>query len=790
MSRSIQLESLDDSTQNWDNNIPQLKRFEDFKTIDWINDNLQSNKRKLLLNENTQTSFKLLNFYKSLQTYIILTAVGITIGFVAGSLNIVTEYLSNIRTGYCASHFYLNKNFCCWGELEESKCTDWVHYSNSFPPFNYAIYILISLTLSFTACSLVLNYAPLAAGSGISEIKCIVSGFTLSGFLSTWTFLMKAIGLPLAIASGLSVGKEGPSVHYAVCIGSIISKIFLKTHFSSKNDSKTSSSLTFKNILVASSAAGVAVAFGSPMGGVLFSIEEISNMFKLSTMWESYYCSLVAVFILKLMNPFRTGQVVMFEVIYDQDWHFFEIPFFIILGLFGGIYGIIISKYNIKMVSFRKKFLGINLALKEVLFLALITSAISYFNDFLKLDMTEGMQILFEACNETFENHKICHLNSKPKILKTLFTLIFATLIRMVLIVFTYGCKVPAGIFVPSMACGATFGRALGVLVQIWHQNHPESKYFTTGCLADNSKCITPGTYAFLGAGAALSGITHLTVTVVIIMFELTGAVKYIIPTMITVAVTKIINDKYGKGGIADQMIVFNGLPFIDPHEEHDFFEHLVSDAMTKKIVSLPQHGLTYKQLSVIVADTSFQTFPVIESKGNPVICGIIGRDEVITVIQNAQSKGAIDLNSECLFSSTTIASSSNNSRNKSDHLNFQHYINDAPLTVELDTPLETVLDLFHKVGPKCILVEHEGLLQGLLTRKDILKYEYHLHHTLADSHDSASELKFAKDDLIWDRIQHIDELLNSVYHKLKDRVSTRISRGRYTQLDNRHMTE
>lgn len=778
---SIQLESIDEP-HNWNNDIPQLKRFEDFKTIDWVSDNLQSNKRKLLLAENTKTSFKLLNIYQSLQNYIILTVTGIAIGFVAGSLNIVTEYLSNIRTGYCSSHFYLNKNFCCWGELEESKCTDWVHYS-SFGPFNYAMYILISLMLSFTACSLVLRYAPSAAGSGISEIKCIVSGFTLSGFLSTWTFLMKAIGLPLAIASGLSVGKEGPSVHYAVCVGSIISKLFLKTRFNAKNEFTTSSSLTFKNILVASSAAGVAVAFGSPMGGVLFSIEEISNMFKLSTMWESYYCSLVAVFILRLMNPFRTGQVVMFEISYNQDWHFFEIPFFIILGLFGGIYGTVISKFNIKMVSFRKKYLG-NYAMKEVLFLTLTTSVISYFNDFLKLDMTEGMQILFEACNDIFENHKICYLTSNYKIFNILSTLTIATTIRMVLIVFTYGCKVPAGIFVPSMACGATFGRALGILVQVWHRNHPDSGYFTTGCLADNTKCITPGTYAFLGAAAALSGITHLTVTVVVIMFELTGALKYIIPTMITVAVTKLVNDKFGKGGIADQMIVFNGLPFIDPHEDHDFFDHPVDDAMATKVVTIPQRGLTYRQLSVIIADTDFQAFPIIDSAENPVLRGTIGRDELITVIQKATAKGTIDQNAECLFRIASNHSTSSLNSSKITTIDFQHYINQAPLTVDLNTPLERVLDLFHKVGPKCILIEREGLLKGLITRKDILKYEYYLHHIVSSHHDDPNELKFSKDEIIWDRIQHVDGYLTSVFDKFINRVS---SRGRYTEIDNRN---
>jgi chloride channel 3/4/5 len=111
---------------------------------------------------------------------------------------------------------------------------------------------------------LVKSFAPYAAGSGISEIKCIIAGFVMKGFLSATTLSIKSIGLPLSIASGLSVGKEGPSVHYAVCTGNVISRFFNKYR---RNAAKT------REILTASAGTGVAVAFGSPIGGVLFSLE-------------------------------------------------------------------------------------------------------------------------------------------------------------------------------------------------------------------------------------------------------------------------------------------------------------------------------------------------------------------------------------------------------------------------------------------------------------------------------------------------------------------------------------
>ena len=110
-------------------------------------------------------------------------------------------------------------------------------------------------------------------------------------------------------------------------------------------------------------------------------------------------------------------------------------------------------------------------------------------------------------------------------------SLLFSTVMRTFLVIISYGCKVPAGIFVPSMAIGASFGRMVGILVQALYETFPNSRFFA-GCEPD-VPCITPGTYAFLGAGAALSGIMQITVSVVVIMFELTGALTYILPTMV-----------------------------------------------------------------------------------------------------------------------------------------------------------------------------------------------------------------------------------------------------------------
>ena len=62
-------------------------------------------------------------------------------------------------------------------------------------------------------------FAPYASGGGIPEIKTILSGFIIRGFLGKWTLLIKSIGIMLSVAAGLSLGKEGPMVHITICIG-------------------------------------------------------------------------------------------------------------------------------------------------------------------------------------------------------------------------------------------------------------------------------------------------------------------------------------------------------------------------------------------------------------------------------------------------------------------------------------------------------------------------------------------------------------------------------------------
>jgi chloride channel 3/4/5 len=417
----------------------------------------------------------------------------------------------------------------------------------------------------------------------------------------------------------------------------------------------------------------------------------------------------------------------MFQVRYDRSWHFFEVIFYVILGIFGGLYGAFVIKWNLRAQAFRKKYLT-KYALLEATLLAIGTAIICYPNMFLRIDMTESMEILFLECEGAEDYNGLCDRENRWKMV---ISLTLATILRIFLVIISYGCKVPAGIFVPSMAIGASFGRTVGILVQALHEAYPQSVFFSA--CAPDVPCITPGTYAFLGAGAALSGIMHITVSVVVIMFELTGALTYILPTMIVLGVTKVVSELFGKGGIADRMIWFNGFPFLDKKEDHTFGVP-VSQVMTSEVIALPTTGLSMKNIEHMLKEDKYQGFPIVEDASSKFLVGYIGRTELRYAIDRVKRDRSISPSAKCFFSpSATLnpitppasAASITFEGMASSSVDFSRFIDATPVTVHPRLPLETVMELFRKIGPRVILIEYHGKLTGLVTIKDCLKYQF-----------------------------------------------------------------
>jgi chloride channel 3/4/5 len=121
---------------------------------------------------------------------------------------------------------------------------------------------------------------------------------------------------------------------------------------------------------------------------------------------------------------------------------------------------------------------------------------------------TELVYNLFAECKAGSPNtHSgICVLNPPEQALPVIRSLIIAMVVKAALTVVTFGIKVPAGIFIPTLGVGACAGRILGILVQWMQMTHPNKGIF--GSCGGNLDCVIPGLYAMVGAAAALSGVT------------------------------------------------------------------------------------------------------------------------------------------------------------------------------------------------------------------------------------------------------------------------------------------
>lgn len=272
-----------------------------------------------------------------------------------------------------------------------------------------------------------------AAGSGVAEVRVILSGFVLHGFLGLKTLLIKTIGLILSVSSGLSLGKEGPYVHVATCVGNIACRIFEKYD---RNDAKR------REVLSAAAAAGVAVAFGAPLGGVLFGLEEVAYFFPAKTLFRTFFCCITAALTLKFLNPYGTHKIVMFQVKYQVDWEFFELGGFIFVGVVGGAAGALFikaSKYwakSFRRISYIKRF-----PILEVLLVSLFTGLVSYWNPLTKLPVAELLLNLASPCDGSDSNRDelgLCpnSVGDIPGILRTLF---LAFLVKGFLTTITFG---------------------------------------------------------------------------------------------------------------------------------------------------------------------------------------------------------------------------------------------------------------------------------------------------------------------------------------------------------------
>ncbi|KAL1992758.1 hypothetical protein VTN49DRAFT_3514 [Thermomyces lanuginosus] len=706
----------DDGPLDW--HVEGLGRrvgYDDFTAIDWIFEYTKERQRKRLLYSSGQGFLgHLRQVLDATYVWIVLVATGVSVGLIAACITIASDWLGDIKEGYCRSdrgivQFYLNRSFCCWGHEDLSECVGWVSWGKALNlktaagryAAEYFLFVLFSVVFACCACILVLTYARYAKHSGIPEIKTVLGGFVIRRFLGGWTLIIKSLGLCLAVGSGMWLGKEGPLVHVACCCANIMMKPF---------DALNNNEARKREIFSAAAAAGISAAFGAPIGGVLFSLEQLSYYFPDKTMWQSFVCATVAAVTLQALNPFHTGKIVLYQVTYIRDWQNFEIVPFMLLGILGGIYGGLFIKVNLKLAKWRKSW-SRSYPLLEVGLVSIITALISFPNKFMRAQTSELVYQLFAECaNRADDPLGLCKKGAAS--FGVIALLLMAAVLGYLLASVTFGLEIPAGIILPSLAIGALYGRAFGIAVEIWQNAYPDLFIFSS-CVPD-TPCITPATYAIIGAASALGGATRMTVSIVVIMFELTGALTYVIPIMLAVMLSKWSGDTFGRRGIYEAWIHLQEYPFLDHKDDRPLPDVTASKIMTHvdDLTVIPATGHTISSLNKLLAETSYRGFPVVLDTTDPVLLGYISRNELSFALKTPSAQ-KLPAETQVFFVHQPYA-------DPRETLDLRPWMDQTPITLNCHTPFLIVLGMFQRLGLRYVLFVHKGILRGLATKKDI----------------------------------------------------------------------
>ncbi|XP_057196556.1 chloride channel protein 1 isoform X2 [Triplophysa rosa] len=493
-------------------------------------------------------------------------------------------------------------------------------------------YPIILVVFASLFCHLV---SPQAIGSGIPELKTILRGVVLKEYLTLKAFVAKVIGLTAGLGSGMPIGKEGPFVHIASICAAVLSKIM--SIFTGVYENPYG----YTDILTVGCAVGVGCCFGTPLGGVLFSIEVTSTYFAVRNYWRGYFAATFSAFIFRVLSVWNKDSVTitaLFRTNFRMDFPFDlqELPAFAIIGISCGFLGAFFVYLNRQVVLIMRRQTALTrfLTKHRLLYPGVVTLIIASFTFPPGFGQFMAGELMPRECiNSLFDNFtwtKISGSTMPPGLGRSAAWLhpqvsVFVILLLFFIMKFWMSAvsttmPVPSGAFMPVFILGAAFGRLVGEIM---------ATLFPNGILFDGIVYqILPGGYAVIGAAAMTGAVTH-TVSTAVICFELTGQISHILPMMVAVILANMVAQGL-QPSLYDSIIQVKKLPYlpelgIGHISKYNIF---VEDIMVKKIKFLSPQS-TYRELNELLDSTSLKTIPLVDSKESMILLGSIERCEL-----------------------------------------------------------------------------------------------------------------------------------------------------------------
>ena len=662
-------------------------------------------------------------------------------------------------------------------------------------------------------------YQPAAAGSGIPEIIGFLNGTRIKDIFKLQTLIVKFLSCAFAVGCGMPVGYEGPMIHLGSLVAAGVSQ-FKSTTFDCTLPffSRFRNSEDRRNFISAGAAAGIASAFGAPVGGLLFAMEEVSSFWKNKLSWQVFFCCMVATFTTDLLNSSFHG----FK--YKGDFGLFKPKFIskdlmavnviavvpaIMLGILGGLLGSAFTHLNLVIARWRKqimakikgKHLKNIVRMGETVTILLIVSTVHIFlpaiigctpmsctytkgdNDALdknvcyttnKSESSTEVNVKFYDCpsgeyfmdsfngsskmlrNGTFSEsatlfygtgeQAVYHLFSKNTHKQFGYTSMAVMLvIYFVLSCWSAGAYISCGIVVPMLLIGGLYGRMIGRLL-VDQFGIQEDKYWAW---------MDPGAFALLGSVSFFAGVTRLTMSLTVIMVEITNDIHQLLLIMITIMVAKWTGDLLTHP-LYHALLEFKCIPFLTPEPllmrtdgsvlNLDLFT--TQDAMTSPVKTVNIFASVHS-ISKLLLGNTHGGFPVVKSLGENLentFCGEITRLE----LRNLMTRPELFIMKSDFSTTVRMPHVSDimhphfRVSKKSPHLatdellqqymneplycdyyvNLSPYINDSGVCVLQQFSIHRAYTLFRTLGLRQMtVVNHTNQVVGTISRKDLMGF-------------------------------------------------------------------
>ncbi|NJS09026.1 MAG: universal stress protein [Microcoleus sp. CSU_2_2] len=417
----------------------------------------------------------------------------------------------------------------------------------------------VGLLGGFLTGFLVERWAPETAGSGIPHVKAALAGVNLS--LNLRVAVAKLLSTILAVGSGLTLGRQGPTVQIGASLADWIGHLM-------------PTSPDYRRQLIAcGAAAGLAAGFNAPIAGVLFVVEELLHDVSGLTLGTAIIASFIGAVVSQLLG----GDSLNLDLQeYPTSFLAQEIPFYVLLGVLAGLLGALFSKGIIASLQFNRKTL--KLALPWRIALAGFICG-----------------LVIAALPENFRNNTGLReflLTGEA----TGITSLIAFIAHFFLTIISAASGAPGGLFAPSLVLGSALGHMVGIVQANW---------LGIGL---------PVTYALAGMGAFFCAVSRAPITAVVIVFEITADFKLVLPLMIGSVVAYLVAEKVDSGSLYDRLLEFNGIHLTKNKPAVDSLSDLYAANVMQRQVETLSSLLTFDEVMQAFSRSTHRGFPVVEA--------------------------------------------------------------------------------------------------------------------------------------------------------------------------------